>query len=231
MFCITAHNHYHNNHMQAVEQKPYVEVMVQGKPRRLYANRFPYWKDVHNFTGPVFKALATLFQESGDGHTKQKHIEQDGSKLQEFETSVSVEVLQEQKRQRDEAIDTLTGALHDERNMRIFGRLLMDSLREEHNFHNDRPIQEVETFMFGDPQTGEGCLDLEEVFGLAKGWIMANGKVFGPAGKIAAGAVQRKLRVLQDDSPSTPTPANGSNSENVSPSQSDEVIPTISLND
>lgn len=214
--------------------KSAVEHEVNGNTLRFYPNRIGLLTELAEISKPIAHALATLFSDNQDrsssteNHKEGVKKDKAGVETAAYQVekitvnAVSPETADHRKRTRDAAIDELIDSLTNERNKILFGRLLMDSLREEFGYKKDRPVVEVEHFLEGDGEQYEG-LDAPMMAQLVGGWLKANAKVFGSTGEKMAGLVRGKLELLRDPSMSgeMTKPADGSNSKIPSSAPSD----------
>ena len=230
----------------AYNSKSAVEHEVNGNKLRFYPNRIGLLTELAEISKPIAHALATLFGDArGDATSvSERYSDKPRKDLKSgVETAestvdkitveaVSPEVADHRRKERDAAIDELLDGLTNERNRLLFGRLLMDSLRDEFPYKKDRPAPEVEEFLFGDGEQYQG-LDAPQLVALVTGWLKANAKVFGSAGERVAGLVKGKLEALQAPSISgeRTNPAGGYSSKTPSSEPSDSDSSGSSSND
>jgi len=205
-------------------QKHDVEQEVCGQTFRFFPNRIGLLHELADVAKPIAGALSVFFADhSADIGTVMENMT-DASGVTISKTTIqpmSPETMKARGDERQTAITTLLESISDPRNRLLLGRLLMDSLREQFDYKNDRSAAEVEEFLLGDGQDYMG-LDLPALTGMLQGWIKANAKVFGAAaGEQVAAAVRERLSGLQTNSQSeTPTQTDGSNSKTQSTPQS-----------
>lgn len=210
-----------------------VEQSVNGNTIKFYPNRIGLLTELAEISKPVTKALATLFGEKPSMTTStsksytdkpKKDIKSGTESAEGRSDEIVIEAVQpavadHRRKTRDEAIDQLIDALTDGRNRILFGKLLMDSMRDEFSYKRDRDAREVEEFLFGDGNEYEG-IDAPTMADMVKGWARANAKVFGPMGEKMVALVRGKLEVLREDSPSnedeTASTTDGSSSRTLS---------------
>lgn len=221
-------------------KKNFVKHEVAGREMHFYPNRIGLLEDLAEISKPVAHAIATLFSESrGDAASTHETFKdkvkkgRDGSESYDSMVdkitveAVTPETANHRRKERDEAIDELLKGLTNNRTRIMFGRLFMDSLREEFTYTKERPVTEVEEFLDGDGESYEG-LDGPMLVELVTGWLKANAKVFGKAGEKVTGLVRGKLEALQSRSVSeaTPSPVNGPSSKIASSEQSQSDSPS-----
>ena len=204
-------------------ERHFVEHEVCGQKLRFYPNRVRLLHDLAEVSKPVASALAALFSDHSTDAGFNEKISQQGDIIVKETTSqaASPEVLQLRSKERDGAISALLSAVSDPRNRLLLGRLLMDSLRDEFPYHEERPTVDVEEFLYGDGRPdGYPGLDLPALTSALGGWIKANAKQFGKVGEQMAAELAGRIggaRVSpnpRSESPSeTPSPAPGSTSK------------------
>lgn len=206
--------------------KHYVEHLVGENTLRFYPNRIGLLQELAEISKPIAKAISRLFSESGGDRTAitEKFSDRDGLQVEKITVeAMTPESASSAQQQKDAAIEDLLSALANPRNRLLVGQLLMDSLRDEFPYKKDRPIPEIEEFLYGDGESYQG-LELPILANLIKGWMKANARVFGEAGERVAGIVQSRLGNLRSESTSEPmTPASGSSSKTQSSMPSDGV--------
>lgn len=216
--------------------KSAVEHVVNGNTIRFYPNRIGLLTELAEVSKPIAHALATLFGEGRSDATSvserysdkprkdiKSGVETAESTVDKITVeAVTPEVADHRRTERNKAIDELLDGLTNERNRTLFGRLLMDSMRDEFPYKKNRPAPEVEAFLDGDGERYEG-LDMPMLVALVTGWLKANAKVFGSTGERLAGLVKGKLEALQVPSTSgeTTSTAGGSSSKTPSSEPSD----------
>lgn len=187
-----------------------VEHSVNGNLLRFYPNRIQLISELGEISKPIGRAVTTLFGPSKSDTTSISETYRDKVKKDlksGFETAesvvdkitvqaVSAEVADHRRKERDGAIDELIEGLTNPRNRVLFGRLLMDSLREEFEYKRDRSTAEVEEFLNGDGAEYEG-LTLPVLAEMVVGWLKANAQVFGSAGEKMTALVKGRLEALQ----------------------------------
>jgi hypothetical protein len=204
-------------------QSQFVDHEVQGSKLRFYPNRIRVLHVLADVSRPVAAALASLFaDQSRDSALNEKTMTEGETLIRESSVAaVSVDTIKMRAKEREDAIAKLVDAVSDKRNRLLIGQLLMDSLREEFPAHTDRPVPEVEEFLYGDGEGYEG-IDLPTMGEMLTGWIKANSKVFGPVGEQVAARLGASLGgKFPSDSPSTgptPTPGSSSRTESSQPS-------------
>lgn len=206
-------------------EKHAVEHEVCGSVFRFYPNRIRMLQDLAEVAKPIGSALAGLFAERDYGSTE-KVMSQEGTIIKETSIqAATVEVLKHRAKERDVSVEALLSAVSDPRNRLMFGRLLMDSLREEFNYHPDRPAPEVEAFLYGEGDYAG--LDLPALSAMVAGWVKANAKQFGSVGEqIAAevmgriGGAAASLNPLNESPSTTAKPEPGSSSKTPSSPES-----------
>lgn len=230
----------------AYNSKSAVEHEVNGHKLRFYPNRIGLLTELAEISKPIAHALATLFgDERGDATSisesyKDKPRKDLKTGIETAESvvdkitveAVTAEVANHRRGERNQAIDELLDGLTNERNRILFGRLLMDSLRDDFPYKKDRPPPEVEEFLFGDNEEYTG-LDAPILVEMVTGWLKANAKVFGSTGEKVVGLVKGKLSALQAPSPSVEktNTTDGSNSKMPSSGQSDSDSDSSSSKD
>jgi hypothetical protein len=203
---------------------------VSGQEFRFYPNRMALLTEARDLSGPIAKAINTLFadQSRDNGSAVKRQYEGDFS-LEDIKTEpLSIEMAQHRMAERNGAIETILNTLADERSIVLLGRLFMDSLRDDFPYTKDRHAREVEEFLFGEEgQDEEGNeyhgLDMPALVELFKGWMKANASVFGASGESMVGLVKKKLEALQisEDNSETTDPTNGEPSKTPTLPQSD----------
>jgi len=210
-----------------------IKHQVSGQEFRFYPNRMALLNEARDLSGPIAKAINTLFadQSRDAGSAVKRHHEGDFF-MEDIQTEpLSIEMAQHRLAERNEAIETILDTLADERSIRLLGKLFMDSLRDNFPYAKDRSIADVEEFLFGEGEDDEyQGLDMPTVVELFQGWMKANATVFGEAGEQLVGLVRAKIEGLRADSSSEPTsPTNGEPSKTPTSPQSDtDSAPTSS---
>ena len=196
-----------------------VEHEVNGVKLRFYPNRMRLLPELTDLSVPVAKALAELIDPSrSDAAMTEKTMTQGDTIIRESTiAAASPELVKSRAASRDAAIEALLSALGDARNRLRMGRLLMDSLADEFPYSADRPVGEVESFLYGERDTEgkhvEG-LDLPMLSDLIAGWIRANAKQFSRVGEILPVRLGGAAAGPLAPSPSTaPAPSSGSDSK------------------
>lgn len=223
--------------------KSAVEHEVNGGKLRFYPNRIGLLAELAEVSKPVAHALSALFGDGRNDTTSisesykdkpKKDIKSGVETAESVVDKITVEALSPEiagyrRKERDTAIDELLDGLTNERNRLLFGRLLMDSLRDEFSYKKDRPAPEVEEFLFGDGEKYEG-LDTPMLVQMVTGWLKANAKVFGSVGEKMAGLVKGKLEALDPQSETMTSTADGSSSRTLSLVRSDSDSESSGLN-
>jgi hypothetical protein len=200
--------------------KRHVEHEVEGQTFNFYPNRIALLQEAAELSQPVADAIMTLMNGPKDSDSGSKFVrQQDGDFVRE-DTEASaptIEVLEYRRKERSDAIKQVFDALGDPRSRLLLGKLLMDSLREEFKFSNERSTSEIEEFMYGDGEEYAG-LDTPVLFSFLTGWMKANARVFGKSGESLVGLVKKKLDNLQvesllEEEPTGTAPTNGSSSK------------------
>lgn len=214
-------------------EKHCVEHDVCGAKLRFYPNRIGLLHELAEVSKPVASALAALFVDrSGDATSTDKTMVQGDTTIRECSLQgVSPEIIRLRATEREAAVSALLTAVSDARNRLLLGRLLMDSMRDEFPYAADRPPAEVEEFLYGSADFPG--LDVPALAAMVGGWIKANAKVFGAAGKQVADLVESRLvGAVRPPSPSpsespseSPSPSDGSSSKTPSSQPSPAASP------
>lgn len=182
-------------------ERRYVEHKVGENTLRFYPNRLGLLTEAKNLSAPAAKAIAALFaDESRDTKSNVKRTKDGGEFYIEDITTdaLTPEMAQHRQREKDRAIEVLFDSVCDMRNRNLIGLLLMDSLRDEFPYKVDRPIAEVEAFLYGDGSDTYTGLDIPLLIELVRGWLKGNAQVFGASGESMVGLVKAKLESLRD---------------------------------
>jgi hypothetical protein len=214
----------------AYNTKSGIEHEVNGHTMRFYPNRIGLLTELAEISKPVAHALEVLMSDSrGDStsvseeHKEKPRKGKDGIETADFSVNkitveaVSPAVADHRRKERHDAIDQLLDGVTNQRTRLLFGKLLMDSMREEFEYKKDRPLPEVEEFLFGDKEGYEG-LDTPILVQMVVGWLKANAKCFGSAGEKVVGLVKGRLEALQNLSASEPTASTTDGSSSKKPS-------------
>jgi hypothetical protein len=187
---------------------------VNGQEFRFYPNRMGLLTEARDLSGPIAKAINTLFADQSRDAGSNVKRQHDGDFFMEDITtqSIDIEMAKHRLRERNEAIETILGTLADSRSMILLGRLFMDSLRDEFEYVRDRPAREVGAFLYGDEDGEESSyegLDMPQLVELFRGWMKANATVFGEAGESLVGLVKAKIEGLADSNSEKTDPTSG----------------------
>jgi hypothetical protein len=225
------------------KSKVFVEKTIDDKTFRFYPNRIALLEELADVSKPIGHAVATLFGKGGDASNSthetfrdkvrkdvKSGIETADSAVDKITVSAPTpEVSEYHRKARDQAIDELIGAFTDKRNRILFGKLLMDSLREEFEFSKERDPAEVEEFLFGDGTEAWQGLDLPMTVQLCTGWLAANAKVFGDVGEKVIALVRGRLELPLSPSPSEETPSTVDGSSSKTPSSQPSEVDSTSV--
>lgn len=199
--------------------KRHVEHEVEGQTFNFYPNRIALLQEAAELSQPVAEALMTLMHGPKESDNGSKFTRQNDGDFSREDTEVeppSVELLEYRRKERADALSAIFGALGDKRSRLMLGKLLMDSLRDEFKFDQERSTGEVEEFLYGDGDQYEG-IDTPTLMAFLSGWMKANARVFGKSGESLVGLVRKKLDNLQDvslseEGPTETVPTSGSDS-------------------
>lgn len=198
--------------------KTFVEREVQGMQIRFYPNRVALLEELAIVSKPIAEAISILFSDTRGDATAVTERFREGKDVEVEKItvqSVDPSTMAYRAKERSQALDTLISGLTNARTRLLFGKLLMDSMRDEFPWKKDRGVDEVEEFLYGDGKDYQG-IDLPVLTEMVKGWMAANAKVFGSAGEQAVGLVRARLQSLRAESspvPETTSPTNGSDSK------------------
>ncbi len=213
------------------------ECKVGGKDFIFYPNRLALLTEARDLSGPIAKAINTLFaDESRDAGSSVKRTHEGEFFMEDIKTDpLSLDMAKHRVDQRSEAIETIMGTLADKKALNLLGRLFMDSLRDEFPYKLDRSYADVEYFLYGDPDDTEddyNGLDMPTLVEMFQGWMKGNAKVFGAAGEKMVGMVREKVEGLRKSSElETTNPTNGEPSKIPTSQQSEQDSEPISLTD
>lgn len=202
-----------------------VKHSVNGQEFRFYPNRMALLNEARDLSGPIARAINTLFADQSRDAGSNVKRQHDGDFFMEDITTDALDIGMAKHRvqERNDAIETILGTLADSRSMLLLGKLFMDSLRDEFPYDKNRHPSEVETFLFGEDDEDaeyEG-LDMPQVVEMFQGWMKANATVFGEAGEQMVGMVRAKIEGLRESNSEPTVPTNGEPSKTPTSPQSD----------
>jgi hypothetical protein len=210
---------------------------VSGQEFRFYPNRMALLTEARDLSGPIAKAINTLFaDQSRDNGSNVKRQHEGEFFLEDISTQpLSIEMAEHRMAERNGAIEQILNTLADSRSIILLGRMFMDSLRDDFEYKKDRSPADVEEFLFGEEGADDDYegLDMPVLIELFQGWMKANATVFGEAGESMVGLVRKKLESLQisESSSETTDPTNGDSSKTPSSPQSEpDSQPSTSTN-
>lgn len=217
-----------------------IEKTIDDRQFKFYSNRIALLEELAEVSKPVGLAIAALLDKD---ETRNVTTEQFADKVRKdpktgvetSENSIQRTIIGARtpetsahiRQEREDAINSILGAIASKPNRVLLGRLLMDSLRDEFPYKKDGySAAEVEEFLYGDDAGYEG-LSLPMLVQLCQGWLAANAKVFGDLGEKVTAMVKEKLAELQTP-PQAPSAVDGASSTMPSSEPSDSASVLIS---
>jgi hypothetical protein len=197
---------------------------VCGREFRFYPNRMALLTEARDLSGPIAKAINTLFvDQSRDASSTVKRQHEGDFFMEDIQTEgLAIDMAKHRLVERNDAIETVLGTLADPRSILLLGKLFMDSLRDDFPYSKDRKAADVEEFLFGDDDGDDAeyqGLDMPMLVELFRGWMKANATVFGEAGESLVGLVRAKIEGIANSNSETTDPTNGDPSKTPSSPQ------------
>jgi hypothetical protein len=167
-----------------VSSKP-VEQDVCGTPLNFYPNRIISLSSVDALSADVLKAIQVLFDRHDGRASIVKRVEDaEGFSSEEIISAAQEPAVIKARDERNaQALETLVQAVCSRKSQVALGTLLMDSLRDEFPYKRQRPVADIEAWLYGDEGGEHQGLEVPQLVDMLKGWLRANAQQFGDMGK------------------------------------------------
>lgn len=142
---------------------------------------------------PITRAASVMFDSSARDVQITEEVTPDGMVVRQH-NAISPELAQFRAKRRDKVIDEAMGILLRDETRYALGRLIMDSLRDDHPNKNPSE-EEVAEFVDAD------AMDIPVFIEFIKGFLKANTAMFGDLGNSLRGIVKQKMEEALQRSP------------------------------